>query len=71
MESNRQTKFLAEYFHDGSWWSVEFFASDFDDAEVICKAHNLKLLGEHKMTIPAIAGGWLPSLIIRLRNAFT
>lgn len=66
----RHTKFLAEYYHDGSWWSVELFAADFDDADTICKAHNLKLLGEHKMTIPAIGRGWLPNLIIRVRNAF-
>lgn len=67
----RNTKFLAEYYHDGSWWSVHFFAADFDDAEVICKAHNFRLLGEHKMTIPAVTGAWLPNLIIRLRNLFT
>jgi hypothetical protein len=66
--TERNTKFLAEYFHDGSWWSVELFAADFNDAEVICKAHNLKLLGEHKMTIPAAGGTWLPNVIIWLRN---
>jgi hypothetical protein len=67
MERNK--KFLAEYFHDGSWWSLEFYASDFDDAAVICKAHNLKLLGEHKMTIPVGHGAWLANVIIRVRNA--
>lgn len=64
----RNTKFLAEYYHDGSWWGLHFFATDFEDAEVICRAHNLKLLGEHKMTLPAVGGAWLPNLIIRLRN---
>lgn len=44
------------------------FAADFADAEVICKAHNLKLLGEHKMTIPAAGGAWLPNAIIWIRN---
>ena len=66
----RNTGFLAQYFHDGSWWSVEFYANDFEDAEVICRAHNLKLLGEHKVTIPAGGGSWLPNAIIWIRNRF-
>lgn len=67
----RDKKFLAQYFHDGSWWGLEFYADDFEDAEVICRAHNLKLLGEHQITIPAIGGSWLPNLIVRFRNAFS
>lgn len=64
----RTTKFLADYYHDGSWWSVEFYAADFEDAEVICKAHNLRLVGEHIATILAVSGSWLPNLIIGARN---
>lgn len=67
---DRNKKFLASYYHDGSWWCVDFYAADFDDAETICKAHNLRLDGEHVMTIPAVTGSWLPNFIIRLRNAF-
>ena len=68
-EMGRTKKFLASYYHDGSWWGIHFFAEDFDDAETICKAHNLRLDGEHIVTIPASTGAWFPNLIIRLRNA--
>ena len=63
-----EKKFLARYYHRGSWWCINFFALDFDDAEAICRAHNLQLDGEHMMTIPAVGGSWLPNLIIRFRN---
>ena len=66
--TERNTRFLASYYHDGSWWVVDIYAADFDDAEVICKAHNLRLDGEHVMTIPAVGGSWLANLIIRLGN---
>lgn len=69
MKVERNKKFLARYFHDGSWWCLEFFAADFDDAEIICRAHNLQLDGEHVMTIPAGTGSWLPNLITWLRNS--
>lgn len=69
--NDRATKrFLAEYFHDGGWWGVDIYAYDFDDAETRCRKLSLRLLGEHKMTIPAATGSWLPNLVIRLRNAF-
>lgn len=68
MTTTRNTKFLARYFHDGSWWCVELYASDFDDAQAICDAHNLQLDGEHVMTIPVVVGSWLPEWIVRARN---
>ncbi len=40
---DRNKKFLASYYHDGSWWGSEFYAADFDDADVICKKLNLRL----------------------------
>lgn len=64
----KEKKFLARYYHRGSWWGIDIFAVDWDDAEAICRAHNLQLDGEYMMTIPAITGGWLPSLICRIRN---
>lgn len=68
---DRSTKrFLAEYYHDGGTWGIDIYAYDFDDAEVRCKKLGLQLLGEHKMTIPAVGGAWLPNLIIRVRNLF-
>jgi hypothetical protein len=68
--NDRPTKrFLAEYFHDDAWWTVDIYAYDFADAETRCKKLSLKLLGEHKMTIPATGRSWLPTLIIRFRNA--
>jgi hypothetical protein len=71
MTLERNKKFLARYYYDGSWWCIDFYAADFDDAESICNAHNLQLDGEHVMTIPAVGGTWLlPNLIIRIRNAF-
>jgi len=66
--TTRTTKFLASYYHDDSWWSIEFFAADSADAETICKAHNLRLDGEHVATIPAVGGSWLPRLVVRVRN---
>lgn len=39
---------------DGAWWGVDIYAYDFDDAKVRCRELSLKLLGEHKMTIPAL-----------------
>lgn len=38
-KDDRERKFLARYYHRGSWWTLEFFALDFDDAEAICRAH--------------------------------
>ena len=64
----RNVKFIADYFHDGLWRSVEIYAADFEDAEVICKAHNLRLAGEYIATIPVVGGSWLPNFIVRLRN---
>lgn len=61
-------KFLARYYHRGSWWGIEIYARDWDDADAICLAHNLQLDGEHVMTIPVVAGSWLPTLICRFRN---
>lgn len=63
-------RFLAEYFHDDAWWSCDVYAYDFDDTEIRCRKLGLKLLGEHKMTISAATGAWLPNLIICLRNLF-
>jgi hypothetical protein len=68
MARKRATKFLASYYHDGSWWTLEFFAADMADAEVICKAHSLQLDGEFIAAIPAVSGAWFPNFIIWLRN---
>jgi hypothetical protein len=62
------TKFLASYFHRGSWWCVEIFAVDWEDAETICRKLSLRLDGELKATVPAVSGSWLPSLICWLKN---
>lgn len=43
---NPQTKFLGRYYHRGHWFTFDFYATDFEDAEAICRAHNLKLDGE-------------------------
>ena len=67
---NPQTKFLAQYYHRGRWFATEFYAEDWADAEVICKAHSFKLDGEWVATIPAATGSWLPNLIIKIRNAW-
>ncbi len=67
--NNRPTRrFLAEYFHDDAKWMVDIYAYDFDDAEVRCRKLGLQLLGEHQMTIPAVGGSWIPSLIVKVRN---
>lgn len=65
-EANK--KFLASYYHNGSWWNLSFYATDWDDAETICRKLNLRLDGEHMMTIPAYGGSWIPSLICWLKN---
>lgn len=71
MRTERNKKFLAQYFHDGSWWSVDIYAIDFADAEAICKKLNLQLDGEHIMTIPACAGaGIFVKTICAIRNFF-
>lgn len=61
------TKFLARYFHRGSWWVVEIYAVDWDDAETICRKLSLRLDGECKMKI-SIPGAWFPNLILWLRD---
>lgn len=67
----KEKKFLASYYHRGSWWIVEFFADDFDDADTICRAHNLRLDGECIAKIPALTGVWFPNLIIRIKNLWS
>lgn len=63
------TKFLASYYHNGSWWNLSFHAIDWEDAETICRKLNLRLDGEHMMSIPAIGGStWLPDLVCWARN---
>lgn len=67
--SDQPTKrFLAEYFHDDAWWSVDIYAYGFSDAEIRCRKLSLRLLGEHQFTIPATGGRWIPNLIIRFQN---
>lgn len=62
-------KFLAQYFHDGAWWSMKISAYDFEDAEIRCKKLNLQLDGEFVMSIPAVgSGGWLPRAVCWIRN---
>lgn len=69
LDNNRPTRrYLADYYHDGERPTISIYAYDFPDAEVRCKKLGLRLLGEHMMTIPAVGGSWLPTLIIRLRN---
>jgi len=67
----RDTKFLAQYFHDGSWWSVTIYAADHDDAEIICKKLGLQLDGELIATIPGYPGaGWIANAVCAIRNFF-
>lgn len=61
-------RYLARYFHENSWYGVDVYATSFHEAEIICRAHNLQLDGEHMATIPAFAGAWLPNLILWIRN---
>lgn len=67
-EPQANIKFLASYFHNGSWWGVEIYAVDWDDAETICRKLNLRLDGEHKFSVPAIGPTWIPDAICRVRN---
>lgn len=70
---NRPTKrFLAEYYHDGSWWGCDIHAYDHEDAEARAKKlGNLKILGERVMSIPCVApGSWLPNWIVGFLNWF-
>lgn len=69
--SNRPTKlFLVEYYHDGCTWGEEIHAYDYADAEArVKKLGNMRLLGEHIMTIPAVAGGrFLVPALCAIRN---
>jgi hypothetical protein len=54
VSSYRKTrKFLCSYFHDGGWWSLMIDAYDMKDAEKrVDKLGNLRLDGEHIVTIP-------------------
>lgn len=71
-QNERTKRFLARYYHDGAWWSIDVYAYDFDDAESRCGKLGLQLDGEHVMTIPAVGkSSWLPNLIIRVRNLLT
>lgn len=72
MEPEANTKFLASYFHRGSWWAVEFYAVDWDDAETICRKLSLRLDGEYKgaIRLPRTSGTWLANTICWLRNRF-
>lgn len=67
MIEEKTIKFLASYFHRGSWWGVEIYALDWDDAEAICRKLSLRLDGEHKLTIP-VGNSWLANVICWLRN---
>lgn len=68
MNTQPTKRFLANYYHDGAWWTLNIYAYDFDDAEVRCKKLNAQLLGELKMSIPAVTGSWLAKAICWLRN---
>lgn len=56
MATARNRRFLAKYFHDGSWWALDIYAVDSADAEAICRKLNLQLEGEHVATIRVPSG---------------
>lgn len=62
----RQTgKYLARYYHDGTWWAAEIYAYDYEDAETRCKRLNMQLDGKYVATVRY---KWLAKLICWLRN---
>lgn len=64
------TRFCGRYYHRGAWFTFEFYADNWADAEDLCLAHNLQLDGEHVVTIPVVGGVWLPNLIVWVHNIF-
>lgn len=65
MKDSDYRVYLFEYFHDGSWWSVEISATSPADAqERMNKMPLAKYLGTLEMKIPAYVpgGGWFVRL---------
>jgi hypothetical protein len=63
--------YLFQYHHMGSWWVLEMYASDEDDArDRVNKLPHAQLLGERMGAIPALggAGGILVRLICWWKN---
>jgi hypothetical protein len=44
-------KFLARHYYKGAWYSLNFQADSWADAEEVCSRHSLTLDGEHKFTL--------------------
>lgn len=65
--TTEEKKFLASYYHRDSWWAVEIYAVDWDDAETICRKLSLRLDGEYKFSIPA-GNSWLANLVCWFNN---
>ena len=55
--------FLVSYYNEGDWYLTRISASDFGNAQEVCKRRGLKLLGEHQFTL-CWPFGWLLSLCI-------
>lgn len=61
---------LTSYYHDGSWWSLEIHAYDWDDArERLKKLPLAKVDGIIEMTIPE-GMGWFARSYCAVRNFF-
>ena len=59
------SRYLFEYYHDGSWWNLIIPARSIEDAlERINIVHRARLLGTVEAKIPAIAGSKSLSRII-------
>jgi len=49
-------KFLVRYYNNGKWYGTHIYATDWGNADSICKRHNLQLDGEHILTVSGIFG---------------
>ena len=60
--------YMFDYYHDGSWWSIDICARSIEDArERLNKLPQAKLAGEVYLTLP-VELGWLAKLIVWWRN---
>jgi hypothetical protein len=49
-------RFVASYHHDGSWWILDIYAYDWEDAEARCKKLGVRLDGEFSCVIESSLG---------------
>lgn len=54
--TSKTERYLARYFYDDSWWGVDIYATDFDDAKARCNKLGLQLDGKHFITLPSFVG---------------